>query len=217
MIGCGGARLKRMPVEKPLPMAEITEEMRDPRSIALQLLRATSLPDSQVFTEIDAARYTTVDYYRMACHILLQCKRCGSCCSTGDPIRLRMEDARQIARHLKIPLNKFIKKYADPDPDRPKVLNFKHILPCKFYDARSKGCKIYAVRPWSCRIFPFLGVYGCEDQVVVKESCSGSVETMKLLTEALERARLQLKDSWPVSLQEVQQAKIFLRKALESL
>ena len=151
-------------------MAEITEEMRDPRSVALALLKAISLSDGEVFREMDAPRYTTIDYYRMACHILFQCRRCGTCCTTGDPIRLRREDAREMARHLKIPLNKFIKKYANPDPDRPEVLNFKHILPCKFYDARREGCKIYSVRPLSCRIFPFLGVYGCEEQVVVKQA-----------------------------------------------
>ena len=122
-----------------------------------------------------------------------------------------------MARHLKIPLNKFIKKYANPDPDRPEVLNFKHILPCKFYDPRREGCKIYSVRPWSCRIFPFLGVYGCEEQVVVKQSCPGSVETMNILTTALETVRMELKECGPFSLEEVRQAKIFLRQALGSL
>ena len=198
-------------------MAEITEEMRDQRSVALALLKATSLPDGQVFREMDALKYTTIDYYRMACHILFRCKRCGTCCTTGDPIRLRREDAREMARHLKIPLNKFIKKYANPDPDRPEVLNFKHILPCKFYDARREGCKIYSVRPWSCRIFPFLGVYGCEEQVVVKQSCPGSVETMNILTTALETVRMELKECGPFSLEEVRQAKIFLRQALDAL
>ena len=198
-------------------MAEITAQMRDLRSVAIELLKATSLSDGQVFAELDAARYTTVDYYRMACHILFQCKRCGRCCTTGNPIRLRMEDARDMARHLKIPLNRLIKKYANPDPDRPEVLNFKHILPCKFYDARGAGCKIYPVRPWSCRIFPFLGVYGCEERVVVNESCPGSVETMKLLTKALEAAGLELNGCGFVSPEEVRAAKIFLRQALEAL
>lgn len=162
---------------------------RDPEKVALQLLRATSLSDWQVFRDLDAPRYTTVDYYRMACHLLFECKRCGNCCTTGDPIRLRPDDAAAIARHLKLPLNKVIKKYTVSDPEKPGVLDFKHILPCKFYDANRNGCKIYAVRPWSCRIFPFLGIYGSEDRVVVKESCPGSVETMKILKEAIEIVR----------------------------
>ena len=57
---------------------------------------------------------------------------------------------------------------------KPGVLNFKHIKPCKFFDPSSKGCKIYAARPWSCRIFPFLGIYDSEDKVKMNESCPGS-------------------------------------------
>ncbi|RQW79141.1 MAG: hypothetical protein EHM14_09725, partial [Methanothrix sp.] len=60
----------------------------DPKTIAAMLLKATALPDEQVFTELAAAKYTTIDYYRMACHLLFKCKRCGNCCTTGDPIRL---------------------------------------------------------------------------------------------------------------------------------
>ncbi|HUS76424.1 MAG TPA: YkgJ family cysteine cluster protein [Methanothrix sp.] len=198
-------------------MTETAELKRDAKKVALQLLHATTLPDGQVFTELDAPRYTTVDYYRMACHLLFQCHRCGNCCTTGDPIRLRPEDALAIARHLKIPLNKVIKKYTIPDPDRPGVLDFKHILPCKFYDANMKGCKIYNARPWSCRIFPFLGIYGSEDKVKINESCPGSVETMKILTEALEEARSDPKITDAVDPAEVRRAKEFLRAALNSV
>jgi Fe-S-cluster containining protein len=126
----------------------------------LQLLSATSLPDWQVFRDLDAPRYTTVDYYRMACHMIFLCQRCGNCCTT--------EDVAAIAKSLKIPLNKALKKYTIQDPKKAGVLDFKHILPCKFYDLSAKGCKIYAIRPWSCRIFPFLGIYGSEDQVLVR-------------------------------------------------
>lgn len=200
-----------------MQMAEMIREERDPGAVALQLLKAISLPDDQVFTGLSEPCYTTADYYRMACHHLFICKRCGHCCTTGDPIRLRSEDAGAIARHLKIPHNKFIKKFTVPDPDKPGVLDFKHILPCKFYDSRGTLCKIYAARPWSCRIFPFLGIYGSEDRVVVKESCPGSVETMNLLTNALEEAHAKQEGTAPASLEVVREAKAFLRLALESL
>jgi hypothetical protein len=52
---------------------------------------------------------------------------------------------------------------------------------------------------------------------VIKESCPGSVETMKLLTDSLEAERLELKASGPFSLDEVRAAKIFLRQALGSI
>lgn len=189
----------------------------DPKIIAVMLLKATALPDEQVFTELAAAKYTTIDYYRMACHLLFKCKRCGNCCTTGDPIRLRQEDAALLAKHLKIPLNKALKKYTIPDPDKPGVLDFKHIKPCKFYDPAAKGCKLYSARPWSCRIFPFLGIYGSEDRVKVNESCPGSVETMKALTAAMEEARNERLSPGAYSYEEIRAAKVALRSALENV
>jgi hypothetical protein len=195
----------------------MTKLERDPKNVALQLLSATSLPDGQVFLDRDAPRYTTVDYYRMACHMIFECQRCGNCCTTGDPIRLRQEDAAAIAKSLKIPLNKALKKYTIQDPEKAGVLNFKHILPCKFYDISAKGCKIYAARPWSCRIFPFLGIYGSEDKIKVNESCLGSVDTMKILKEAIEAVRADPKMSYTADPAEVRRAKVFLREALNSI
>lgn len=197
------------------------ESEKDPQKIALLLLKATALTDEQVFKELDAPKYTSVDYVRMACHILLKCQRCGTCCTTGDPIRLLSEDVALLAKHLKIPFDKALKKYTIPDPDRAGVLNFKHILPCKFYNQGTKGCKIYEIRPWSCRIFPFLGIYGSPNQIKVNESCPGSVETMKILTEAVEEARKgqldSASDSAAINPDEVREAKKLLRSALDSI
>jgi len=193
------------------------EAAKDAKKVACMLLQATLLPDGQVFRDLDAPRYTTVDYYRMACHMLFVCRRCAVCCTTGDPIRLRQEDAAALARHLKIPLNKALKKYTVPDPDKPEALDFKHILPCKFYDPAGKGCKIYAARPWSCRIFPFLGIYGSEDRVKVNESCAGSLGTMKILKEAIEEARKDARMLESVDPEEVRKAKEWLRRALDSV
>lgn len=193
------------------------EAAKDAKKVACMLLQATLLPDGQVFRDLDAPRYTTVDYYRMACHMLFVCQRCGMCCTTGDPIRLRQEDAAALARHLKVPLNKALKKYTVPDPNKPEALDFKHILPCKFYDPAGKGCKIYAARPWSCRIFPFLGIYGSEDQVKVNESCAGSLGTIKILKEAIEEARKDARMLESVDPEEVRKAKEWLRRALDSV
>jgi Fe-S-cluster containining protein len=188
---------------------------KDPREVAIILLRATAQPDKQIYTDMSEPKYTTVDYYRMACHLLFHCQQCGTCCTTGDPIRLRQEDMAMLAKHLKIPLNKALKKYTIPDPDKPGVLDFKHIKPCKFFDPSSKGCKIYRARPRSCRIFPFLGIYGSEDKVKVNESCPGSVETMKVLTLSLEEVRRDYRTTSIVDFDEVKRAKEMLRDALK--
>ena len=72
---------------------KLTETQIDPKEIALLLFRAMMLPDEEVFPQLDEPKYTAADYTRMACHILFRCQRCGTCCTTGDPIRLRPEDA----------------------------------------------------------------------------------------------------------------------------
>ena len=160
------------------------------KEVAARLLLATSLPDETVFGFLDT-RYTTVDYYRMACHAIFDCKRCANCCTTGNPIRLRREDAARIARHFKIPVDKAIKKYAIPDGKG--YSKFKTVEPCRFYDPSIKGCKIYNARPWSCRIFPFLGIYGSEDKVLVHESCPGSIGAHQALMAALEEVQREQK------------------------
>jgi Fe-S-cluster containining protein len=163
--------------------------LTSPEEVAIKLLQATSMPDDSVFPDRTAPMNTVIDYYRIACHVLFICERCGICCTTGDPIRLRHDDLARIAKHLKIPPGKAIKRLTVPDPDRPGVLNFKKILPCKFYDPVQHGCKIYDARPWSCRIFPFIGIYGSEDHVKVHESCPGSVKVVNMLIEAVEEVR----------------------------
>ena len=194
----------------------MTEGEKDPKEVAVLLLKATMLPDGEVFPRFDQPKYTPIDYTRMACHILFRCNRCGTCCTTGNPIRLRPEDAAQLAKHLKIPLNKALKKYTIPDPKKPGVLDFKHILPCKFYDRLAGGCKVYSARPWSCRIFPFLGVYGSPDRVMVNDSCPGSVETMRILTGAMEEVQRE-QEGYSPGLEEIRRSKERLRSILDEL
>ncbi len=189
--------------------------MTDAKEVAYILVKATAMPDNEIFTDSTGPLYTTIDYYRMACHSLFECKRCGTCCITGDPIRLKYEDIAKIAKRLKIPINKAIKKFTVPDPNKTEVLDFKHILPCKFYDTEAKVCKMYTVRPWSCRIFPFLGIYGSENQVKVNEFCPGSVETMNMLTAAMEEQPKIAISTY--SKEEIRQAKEKLRAALEMI
>ena len=188
-----------------------------PRDVALMLLQATSLPDERIFSDRAVPMNTVIDYYRIACHVLFVCERCGTCCTTGDPIRLRQDDVSRIARHLKIPLGKAVKKYTLPDMDRPGVLNFKTILPCKFYDPVMRGCKIYDARPWSCRIFPFIGIYGSEDQVKVHESCPGSVKTVKVLTQAVENLRSDPTYSPSFDTETVKRAKQWFKDVLNTV
>ena len=190
--------------------------MRTPRDVAITLLQATNMSDDAVFFDPNVPRYTPVDYYRIACHILFVCKRCGNCCTTGDPIRLSHADVIQIAKYKKIPISKVIKKYTIPDPNRPGVMNFKHVKPCKFYDDELKSCIIYSARPWSCRIFPFLGIYGIEDKIKIHESCPASLEIAEILPVALKEV-YQDKTYCHPDENEVKLAKEKLRAILDTI
>jgi len=156
---------------------EKEKEMERVREIARLLLQATALPGT--------LGYTAVDYYRIASQAVFRCHRCGTCCTTADPIKLRGKDVAKIARHLKMSLQRAKRKLVVRLGDD---YAFKRARPCRFYDARS-GCKIYAVRPWSCRIFPLLGIYGSPERVVVHPTCPGSVEAARKLHSALEELK----------------------------
>jgi hypothetical protein len=191
--------------------------MIPPREVAVMLLQATSLPDEGVFLDQTVPMNTVVDYYRIACNVLFVCERCGTCCNTGDPIRLSQDDIVRISRHLKIPLGKAVKKFTVPDPNRSGVLDFKKILPCKFYDPVRGVCKIYDARPWSCRIFPFIGIYGSEDHVKVHKSCHGSVKAVKMLTEAVEELRSDPAFSPSFDKEMVKRAKQWFKDVLDTV
>lgn len=188
-----------------------------PIEVAIKLLEATSVPDECVLLNKAIPINTLIDYYRLACHVLFVCERCGTCCAIGNPIRLSQEDISRIARHLKIPLNKAIKKLTIPDPARPGVLNFKKINPCKFYDPVQKGCKIYDARPWSCRIFPFIGIYGSEDYIKIHESCPGSAKAIKTLTDTVEELRSNSELSLFFDLETVKRAKQYFKDVLTTI
>jgi Fe-S-cluster containining protein len=182
------------------------------RQVVSALLDALARPDEGMFGR---PRYTDADYCRMACHLIFRCQRCGTCCRTGDPIRLRREDLAAIARHLKIPIGRAARKYALLDPERPEALLFRHVKPCKLYDERARRCKIYPARPWSCRIFPFLGIYGSEDRVLVHSTCPGSLQAMSDLEKAMEEARASAPRA-PTS-EETRRAREMLERALKEV
>ncbi len=159
----------------------------DPRSVAIKLIEATSMLGDPRAEDPFVPTLSEADYYRIACHMLFVCKRCGTCCTTGDPIKLKESDVDRIAKHLKITPSRAMRRYVVrlKSPSGETFLAMKHVRPCKFYDAVEKSCRIYEARPWSCRIFPFLGIYGSDDIVKLHTSCPGSVEAARSLTSAL--------------------------------
>jgi hypothetical protein len=80
------------------------------------------------------------------------CQRCGACC-TGEPgtVYLSPREVAEIARHLRLPLERFIARFLFPFRDSYSLREHPDGR-CLFYDG---GCLIYALRPFQCRSYPF--------------------------------------------------------------
>ncbi len=117
------------------------------------------------------------DYLRISVQLDFNCQRCGICCQQADPIDLYPKDIRRLASHFGISEEEAIAEYTKPHPGEPDILAFKASLPCRFYDAARKGCKIYAARPMVCRCSPFLspGQIGLEG-LEIYEDCPASLK-----------------------------------------
>jgi Fe-S-cluster containining protein len=116
--------------------------------------------------------------------LAFKCQGCGNCCAVCDPVVLSGEDIDNIARGLKIPRMKAIRKYVTILPSGRAAL--KHVKPCKFYDFRKKRCKIYEYRPHVCRYYPFLAG---QDDFTICTDCPGSVELFEILKQIAENAK----------------------------
>jgi Fe-S-cluster containining protein len=79
----------------------------------------------------------------------IDCLDCANCCKT-TPALLLQEDMERIAGFLGISTSEFIKNYVEMDEDGDFVTNS---TPCPFL-GEGNYCRIYEVRPASCREFP---------------------------------------------------------------
>ncbi len=116
---------------------------------------------------------------------LLQCQRCGTCCS--EPVvPVTDSDIKRICAYLNKPARKLV-KFVSPaeisyDPEADLWINFRYGKRamtlrkvrdrCAFLS--DKGCAIYAVRPFTCRTFPY--------DVVLKSPKSTTIESLGLLS-----------------------------------
>jgi hypothetical protein len=194
-------------------------EMISPRDLAIALLQATSLSDEEAFrgSPMQMPGLTIVDYHRIACRIIFECERCGTCCTTGDPIRLKHEDASNLARHLKIPQSKFIKKYTIPDPKGADALAFKKTVPCKFFDTQGESVQGLCSQALVLQDLSFswhIRVRGrSQGPRVLPRVC----QAMKALEEALEEIRSSPEFCQSKDLDEIRRAKAWFSSCLDQL
>lgn len=79
----------------------------------------------------------------------IDCLQCANCCKTTGPL-FTEKDIERIAKHLKMKVADFEKKFLQTDEDKDKVLQQ---LPCWFLSP-DNTCSIYEVRPKACREYP---------------------------------------------------------------
>ncbi|MCX5883200.1 MAG: YkgJ family cysteine cluster protein [Deltaproteobacteria bacterium] len=84
--------------------------------------------------------------------IHFECRRCGACC-TGDPgiIRISGQEIKVLAEFLKMPVPDLTRIHLRPIATGFSIAEEADGT-CRFYD---QGCRIYPVRPFQCRIYPF--------------------------------------------------------------
>ncbi|WP_437201769.1 YkgJ family cysteine cluster protein [Planctomicrobium sp. SH664] len=105
-----------------------------------------------------------------------ECTQCGNCC-TGSPgyVWVNEEEIRAIAEHLDQPHGAIRLLYTRPARGKVSLTEFAN-GDCVFFDAESRGCKIYPVRPMQCRTWPFWqsNLYSEEAWERTERNCPGS-------------------------------------------
>jgi Fe-S-cluster containining protein len=84
-----------------------------------------------------------------------RCTQCGNCC-TGDPgvVWASEDEIRQIATFLGKSYGEVLLQHTRLEEGRRSLTEFAN-GDCTFFDAATRGCKIYPVRPVQCRTWPF--------------------------------------------------------------
>ena len=110
------------------------------------------------------------------CWKYFECKRCGHCCTDID-LPYDRNSIYEIAEYLGLTFDETIEKFYGLITEDGKHVEFQSHKrnPCPFLisDPQNlKSCKIYPVRPYACRGFPFdtMGTLDCSEarKVIVK-------------------------------------------------
>jgi uncharacterized protein len=81
-----------------------------------------------------------------------ECRRCGTCC-TGAPgtVYVAPDEMTNLAGHVGLSVSDLIDRYLFPYKDSFSIREDARGN-CLFFD---QGCRVYRVRPFQCRSFPF--------------------------------------------------------------
>jgi len=97
-----------------------------------------NIPGSKILTEVHDSVFDSFD-----------CLQCANCCRNSSPVFSRT-DIRRIADFLDMSSAELEVRYLESDADGDFIPRSK---PCPFLDEQNR-CRVYEVRPKSCRNFP---------------------------------------------------------------
>ena len=85
-----------------------------------------------------------------------QCTGCGQCCigDSDHTVVVSRSEQKRIQQSLKITWQWFRRRYIERDADGSEGLRLESNGRCSFLGADHR-CRIYAVRPAQCRLYPF--------------------------------------------------------------
>ena len=81
----------------------------------------------------------------------IDCTACANCCKLATAI-VTERDAQRLARHLRIPVARFLADYTMESPEEGRVLSRTDEAGCVFLDGTA--CTVYDARPDACQRFP---------------------------------------------------------------
>ncbi len=86
------------------------------------------------------------------------CLKCPGYCCSYPIIEVKDSDAKRIAKHFDMPLEKAEKKYFKSAHGYKRIMRRQvdehYGKICQFFDTTERRCTIYHARPYACRDFP---------------------------------------------------------------
>lgn len=124
-----------------------------------------------------------------------QCTGCGDCC-TGAPgyVWLNKAEIAAMAAEVEMPVDAFQAEYVRHVGVRKSLVEYDN-GDCVFFDADTRKCQVYAVRPRQCRTWPFWdsNLRSPEAWAETCEACPGSGKGKLYQLDAIEEQRKQIR------------------------
>jgi uncharacterized protein len=83
----------------------------------------------------------------------IDCTQCANCCKVATAV-LAERDVERLAKHLRIPRERFLAEYTMESEEEGRILKRTEEAGCVFLDGTT--CTVYEARPETCQRFPHM-------------------------------------------------------------